>query len=424
MNIFKKKVEKKNSANVYSKNEDRIKMTIEDLPTNAIEFTYEELQRKYQEYPDQGVQQKLVYLSRILTDRATNSDGVTNLAKEASSFFPAISKEMIDKMTDKEKINLENLITDMKNMKKSITNLATKGSIEVRTDDDSFRVSVDDDLLQKIEDERSIKKKQVEQVYEKALVKPKFSFFKKKKLVEDNSIQNQLLKTLESQPSIPQPSTPNAKQIAQDIQKELRITENAKKLKEATERSINVLRKKKEEKPDKPSFKNMEDIYCNNCKHPIKSHQNGCNKCGCLVTIDEIAEAHGIQLYKPKDILQKIEEEYQETLTPETYYAIPEVSDELEIEKIIQKQASQLASMSQPTANKFPSLTGMPESISSMVPPVQKKNNIIHNPEHKVVGDVNCTCDHEKSHHYFNGTKYEFCTNNACLCSEFIPYPT
>lgn len=406
MNFLKKKVK---NESISRQLKQVGLMTIEDLPTNAIAFTYEELQKEYQEYPDQGVQQKLVYLSKILTDRATNSS-TTSLAKEASSLFPAISEEMVDKMTDQEKTSLENLVTDMNNMKKSIVKLATKDNIEVSMDDTPELFEV----RKEVEEERTRKQKELEQAYNKTISKPKFTFFKKKKPVEDNNLQTQLLKTLEYQPSIPQPSIPNARQIAQDIQKELRIQENAKKLKEATERSVNILRKKKEEKPDKPTFKNMEDIYCNNCKHPIKNHQNGCSKCGCLVTIDEIAEAHGIQLYKPKVVLEKIEEEYElPIIQTETSYT----DEDIEINKIIQKQASQLASMAPPAEKQsFPSLAVMPERI--------QKKNIIHNPEHKVVGDINCICDHEKSHHYFNGTKYEFCTNNACLCSEFKPYPT
>lgn len=371
MNLFKKKVKKEN-VNYTSKQVGKMTlktMTVEDMPTNAIEFTYEELMKKYQEYPDEGIQQKLVYLSKILTDRSFNIEE-PSLTKEACKFFPTFTESMIDKMSENEKKNLQTLINSMKNMNQSITKLASK-----------------DEVREEIQKE----------VYEQAVQKPKFSLFKKKKILQgayDNTIPAPSLER--STPLTTQLTTPLIpKQFTMDIQKELRIKETANKLREATEKAGYIFRKKGEEK-DKPSFKNMEDVYCSNCKHAIKSHQNGCNKCGCLVSIEEIAEAHGIQLYKPKEVLQRVEEDHPVTVIQNT-----EPDEEVAIEKIIQKQASQLA---------------------SMVTTVQK-NNVIHNPVHQVVGDINCTCDHEKSHHYFNGSRYEFCTNNACMCSEFKPYP-
>lgn len=158
------------------------------------------------------------------------------------------------------------------------------------------------------------------------------------------------------------------------------------------------------------------ELICTDCGHYLKSHQkggvsSGCIKCGCLVTIEEIAQKHGekLKVHGEEPSARIIEEpKPQEFIIPSN--VVPPLEQEVqqepqqvpkeipkEIPEPIIKQAKQIESMVKKDVPK-----GFPDTPKD-------ENQYIEE-------DEKCICDHVKSKHY----EGKFCF--SCDCSSFIPY--
>lgn len=405
--MFKKKIKIKQSKQSEVL-QSRVK--IEDLPTNVVQFAYEELMKVYNEEIDNEIkselQMKLVVLSKILTDRSLKYGDDGN--SKVKLFFIKrrdITEETWDKLTIEEKNHASNIMQSIVKMEKEVAQFSKEDNIE-------------DDLTPSfIQKENNDKEK-----------KSFGSFFKKKKLVADKPI-NEIRKEPDSS-VISLLKHGIKKEIIKEITKEERIKARAKVIEDAT---ISRYRNKNEEKDteEKINLKTFENVYCHQCKHSLKAHQSkgvsgGC-RCGCLETIEDIAKEHGLFLRNPVEVLQIIAEENEQTPPP---LEIAEPLDDEPINKVIEKQAKAVESMFK-NAKPKPEQEQIESSTQKILEQmeVEQDSRSISPPKieqqrpHKVVGDVCSNCDHLPNLH-FDNPENSFCTVIGCTCETFRSYPT
>lgn len=370
MNFFKKtknKTEKtehgiRRSAMSIS-NPSLVTIDINELPNEALEITYRNFQEMYEKNQDQIIQQKLVLLSKIMTDRAyAGSNGEEK--DEVKEYFinrGKITEEQWSKLTKADKDKLTNFKQEMDKMNIIMTEITKP----VDHTDHNISVTIEDKLTPKIETE-------TERPEERKNIG---SFFKKKISLEPTEIDSASIYP-------PTPATQEQKHRA-------KIMEAATIKK--TEQKLKAMFSKNETKINFP------DIFCLDCSHPIKDHQSkgistGC-KCGCLNSIEIIAERHGIQLYKPTEVLEKIQAEQLEP----------------EIKEIVLTQAKKLETM----IKKEP--TKLSPSLSTLSP--TSPNPFTFDSS---ISDMCSNCDHIPGQHFENKG---FCTVIGCTCENFRSYP-
>ncbi len=361
MGLFSKKTKEATGKSI-----EVLRLNLDDFPEEALKLTYMDMMERYTDKPSSRLQKIMVHISKELNKRAN-----TNI--DEAQVEITVSKE------EPKKTNLEQLtekrIEQMVERKPKKQSIFTKPISQVIKKKEPQRES-----LNLNEDEQ----RRVAQLKAKKKKKSFGSFFKKKvpvfipsKVTIAEEIQNH----------------PNIQQEANKIRKlEEQLDSYEKEYgsvdKPAPVQEVQIEKPKKKlfsfslpESPKKFSLKlparkgyNLKgvELICE-CGHYLKAHQKGgestgCNKCGCLRTIEQIAERQGVNL-KRKDKSQKDE-------------------------PAIEKQAKQLQSMTEtkPVVNK-------PQPITQE----QKEQS--------------CTCEHKRSEHY----EGKFCY--TCNCSKFTPYP-
>jgi len=386
MNFFTKKVKTQESTGKITPS---ISIDIHELPSEALEITYRSLMEKYETNPSGTIQQKLVLLSKIMTDRAydhSNGEVKDYFIKKGLTTeekWKSLNKEQKDKLGEM-KQHMEELNTAIKNLSEPEPETI---KIEISTPDGTFTTTASTQRQEK----------QQEMPQEKPKKKKKFGgFFKKKIKVIEKSEQN----TQESMMDVLKDKT---KLKAKPITPEQK--ERAKKMEIATENKLKKMFQKK--KGDDKQKLHLPDVFCPDCSHPLKEHQTkgvstGC-KCGCLNSIEHIAERHGVQLFKPKEVLEKIEQEYQEEL-------VEDLEVEPEVKEIIVNQAKKLESMVKNEESQTPIL----ESIPQINPETEPRQST------RATYSVCANCDHIPKLHFDN---QGFCTVIGCTCDNFRKYP-
>ncbi len=193
-------------------------------------------------------------------------------------------------------------------------------------------------------------------------------------------------KMIEAPIQVPAPNLSSSKLITEDQKERAEIMEQATVRKDKTDKLKSIFNKTKKEKM------NLPDIFCPDCSHSIKAHQKkgvstGC-KCGCLQTLETIAEKHGVQLYSPKVVLDNVLE--QESIT-----------NQEKVEENIQAQKLDTMMVKNETQN---------------VKEVPKPNVVSTKPKTLCVN-----CDHVARTHF---EEKAFCTVVGCTCDEYRAYPT
>lgn len=435
MNFLKKKKKQKEEEPINHQKPIVAILDMDELPDEALEITYNHLQKRYSENQNSEIQQKLVLLSQVMTERAV--DGGNGHVKEFFMNKGVITEQKWSLLSNEEKQSMAVMKDKMEKLDEALDELtkpqAEKIEISLETKSDHLpskeeieSVHNQAEELRKAEIEKQVKERVEFEVQEemkrKEIVlldnvevkdpltiqtkpnlcenkdckkygmwhpnenceeKPKKkgfgSLFKKKipKMIEvPTQLVPDITKDQKVPPSLSTQLVPN--QITQDQKERAKIMEHATKSK------FSFLNKPKKEKI------NLPDIICPDCSHSIKTHQKkgvstGC-KCGCLQTIETIAEKHGVQLFSPKEVLNNVLE--QEGIT----------SHEKVEENI---QAQKLETMV--IQNKTQNVKEVP------------KPNVVTKPKTLCVN-----CDHvARTHFEENG----FCTVVGCTCEQYRAYP-
>lgn len=434
-----------------------LRLSIGELPTAALELTYNEFMKDYESNPKEEIQQKLILISKILNDRAYQQ-GNGKLKNRLQEKFPDITDEQFKTMSKDEKEQLEKSLDaydKLSNIAKKISQpqptepetiefemkVETPTTIKepsehvsIASEEEEFeppkprvikkkkkgflskliKVPKEEPSIEELNEAQAkanqiiveenkkieIEKSKIE-IEKSKPTKPRFAFLKKKKLkkaplsVVADQVSKATAETIQERPVTPE-------------QKERAKTMQAATVKKLLQNPI--FKKKVDTGEPKLDLKKLDEVYCNICKHSIKQHQkggksSGCNKCGCLSTIEEIAEQKGVALYAPRVVLDKIEQEnlnveelMKQTQPKQEPKPTKEELDKKEEGDYIKKQAAKIASMSK-----------TPQQ------PPQKAA-----PEPKKIETYQCTCDHQLKDHFNN---VEFCTVVGCQCKEFREYP-
>lgn len=144
-----------------------------------------------------------------------------------------------------------------------------------------------------------------------------------------------------------------------------------------------------------PTYNN--ELICTICGHYLKNHHkggenSGCNKCGCLKTIQEITKQHDEPVQQSAKVIEsnnedQFAEEESKILKGTGIVSVKDLPPEMI------KQAKQL------------------ETLKTPQPKVVTQTN-----NQQQMTDEKCTCDHAKEKHYEN----KFCFD--CNCSRYTPY--
>lgn len=408
MELFKKKTPKKITT---PKTSMKISDFYNELSSVALQAEYNQLQDDFKQNPSEKTAKILQMISKILNDRAYEQ-GNGKLMKEALSMLPSLTKEKFESMSKEEKENLQRLIDKKKDLDMAIRNLnepEPEVEITLELNEDPNENEVINTEKEKI---TLINEVEVETPKPK---KPGF-FKKKKRIIRENEVQRKPeYKTHE--PFTPEEQIEySQKQKKQslfskpigDVFKKKQVTpeqkQRALQMQKATEAKEgaslkNLFNSKKKEKIKLP------DVICPDCTHPLKSHQSkgestGC-KCGCLLTVEDIAKKQGIQLHRPEEVLTRIKEESEQVTNPEI--TEPNTKEiEPEFKEVIQQQAKQLTTMKK---NTVPSQQVSPEIKTE---PPRKAKSLCAN------------CDHVPKSHFDD---VGFCTVIGCTCENYRAYP-
>ncbi len=412
MNFFKK-----NKSKETSKTRTRLSLGYSDFPNEALEITYKHLMENYTANPNEQTGRKLQDISKILNDRAYKQ-GNGKLYQEINEITP-LSQEKFNRMTTPEKENLKRIVNQKKESDEAIKKLS-EPQPDLDGELDNYeneygsvdRPSPQNEVIHqtnydKKQDEEVVLINKIELKQKKKMKIPGMNFFKKQKLVK-------LPKELDGDFVMkPKKEIGNAKTYSEEelqqalLQKEAQASVNLDhdpnmqtmsdppKPKEQKHSIFNKPLFQKKEKTNleglqeqrlkglfskKPKLK-LPDLICPDCMHSIKAHttkgeSSGC-KCGCLNTVETIAEKHNVTLEQPKQ------------QTPKESH-----------DDVIIKQAQKMASMkSEPKPIKPP---------EPLVEPSTKTRSLCAN------------CDHIPKAH-FDGNK--FCTVIGCTCETYRAYP-
>ena len=169
------------------------------------------------------------------------------------------------------------------------------------------------------------------------------------------------------------------------------------------------------------------ELYCLSCKHTIHAHakngeSNGCNKCGCLRTITEIAKENKVPLITRKQYQQMSSDSKEPNFITKNFLPKKELrideTQEIAVDSAIIKQAKALQSM---ITTKKPKT-----KIETRADQLQKntqsklKEESQREKDLKEVSDDTCTCSHKMNEHFESGG---FCTTLDCPCDSFREYP-
>lgn len=398
MNFFKKKVNsQETSLEKQRKKNGKFSLSVDDLPKNALDLAYVDLMTEYnieQDYDKKALlQKKLVTLSDIINDKSYTSIGNKNV-RDYFINKGQLTEEKWGVMSEQERHELVEIYKKLQDIN---ANLVTK---ELKFD-----------LEPKVEQEQA--KQETKKEKTKKEKKSFSSFFKKK--VPSTSVKSSVKEIIEDE-------------VASLKQK--KIKDRAKELEEATIKhdrlklKIPQFGKKEETKAEsKINFKSLENIYCVQCKHALKNHQskgisNGCS-CGCLETMESIAESHGIQLHKPTKVLEQIlaQEQFDEPTIEQLVEAkaIEPITEEINFDKI-EKQAKQFESMIKTAPARVDFKT---ESSTQIL----QENKPTHPTQVKTHANICANCDHLLNTH-FEDPNNSFCTIVGCTCETFRSYPT
>jgi len=399
MNFLKKKKQKEEPIN-HKKPIIAI-LDMDELPDEALEITYNHLQKKYSEKQNSEIQQKLVLISKIMTDRAV--DGGNGHVKEYFMNKGLMTNEKWSGLSNDQKQSFAVMKDKMEKLDEAVDELVKptpeKIEISIKPKDylppqeeiDSIHTQAEE--LRQAEIEKQVKERVEYEVQEElkrknivlmdnievkdplTIEKPKKglgSLFKKKipKMIETPPFTNQEKELFDIQ-----------KQVTPDQKERAKIMEDATNKKS----KLSFLNKPKKEKI------NLPDVICPDCNHSIKTHQKkgvstGC-KCGCLQTIETIAEKHGVQLYSPKEVLNNVLEE--------------SITNQEKVDENIQAQKLETMMIKNKTQN---------------VKEVPKPNVVSNKPKTLCVN-----CDHVARTHF---EEKSFCTVVGCTCDEYRAYPT
>lgn len=392
MNFLKKKKQKEEPIN-HQKPIVAI-LDMDELPDEALEITYNHLQKKYSENQNSETQQKLVLLSQVMTDRAV--DGGNGHVKEYFMEKGIMTTEKWNKLSNDEKQSLAVMKDKMEKMNEALDELTkpTPEKIEI-----SIKAKIDKDFLPQDQTEKLREAEIEKKVKERVEFEVKEELKRKNIVLMDNIevkdpltiekekpkkkgfgslFKKKIPKMIEVPIEVPTPNL-SVRQVTEDQKERAKIMEDAtiKKSK------LSFLNKPKKEKI------NLPDVFCPDCNHSIKTHQKkgvstGC-KCGCLQTIETIAEKHGVQLYSPKEVLNNVLVE-QEIITKQE-----------KVEENIQAQ-------------KLETMKNQTQNVKDVPKP-----NVANKPKTLCVN-----CDHvARTHFEENG----FCTVVGCTCEEYRAYP-
>lgn len=413
MNFFKK-----NKSKETTKTRTRLSLGYSDFPNEALEITYKHLMENYTANPNEQTGRKLQDISKILNDRAYKQ-GNGKLYQEINEIIP-LSQEKFNRMTTPEKENLKRIVQQKKESDESIKKLSEpQPDLDGELDNyENEYGSVDRPSPNEVIHQTNYNKKQDEEVVlinevevkqtpKKKMKIPGMNFFKKKKLIHlpkeldgdfvmkpktevgnaktysEKEVQQLLLKK-EAQASVKLDQDPNMQTITEPPKTEPPKTESVlKSLFQKKEKTIYEGLEQPKLKGifnKKPKLK-LPNLICPDCMHSIKAHttkgeSSGC-KCGCLNTVETIAERHNVTLEIPK--------------------RPPETQDE-----IILKQAEKMASM-----KSLPKPIQLPTEIARIEPSTKQRS-------------LCANCDHIPKAH-FDGTK--FCTVIGCTCEDYRAYP-
>jgi len=391
MNFLKKKKQKDEPIN-HKKPIIAI-LDMDELPDEALEITYNHLQKKYSEKQNSEIQQKLVLISKIMTDRAV--DGGNGHVKEYFMSKGLMTNEKWSGLSNDQKQSFAVMKDKMEKLDEAVDELTkpTPEKIEISIKRKDYLPPQEEiesihnqaEELRQAEIEKKVKERVEYEVQEE---------MKRKNIVLMDNIEVKDPLTIEKEKpkkkgfgslfkkkipkmiEVPTP-TPPTEQVTPDQKERAKIMEHATKSK------LNFLNKPKKQKL------NLPDVFCPDCNHSIKAHQRkgvstGC-KCGCLQTIETIAEKHGVQLYSPKEVLNNVLE--QESITKQE-----------NVEEVI--QAEKLQSMM--IKNKTQDVKDVPK------------------PNPKIPRTICVNCDHVARTHF---EEKAFCTVVGCTCDEYRAYP-
>lgn len=442
--------------------EQSIKMGIEELPTKALEITYQAFMNDYEDEPRAEIQQKLLLISKILNDRAndkTYQEGNGKLKSKLRAKFPQITDEQFNKMSKEEKIQLEKSLAEYDKLEKLAQKITKQEpetiefEMKVETPVTIKQDTSKNDTHISVEKPKSVQDS-IQETLEKQVIKPKkkpiFAFLKKKKVVKQIKIPvtDELVQTIDK---IKQ-EQPEIFEEKEDKEVTTEQKNRAKLMEVATVKKLLFKKDKHDSKP-KLDFKKLDEVYCMACKHSIKQHQvggisSGCKKCGCLTTIEDIAAQKGIKLYEPSVVLDKIEQENKnvEELIKQTGQKEDVVTAEEqkanEETEYIKKQSEKMAAMQlkKPEPKKEPTIeelnkaqqkaneiiveenkrTKEPDSYDATKKYLEEQEEQEPKTSKELKEGLQCICDHKLEEHFNN---VEFCTTVGCNCKEFKEYP-
>ncbi len=382
MNFFKK-----NKAKETSKTRTRLSLGYSDFPNEALEITYKHLMENYNANPNEQTGRKLQDISKILNDRAYKQ-GNGKLYQEINEIIP-LSQEKFNRMTTPEKENLKRIVKQKQESDESIKKLSEPqpdldgeldnyeneyGSVDRPSPPQNEVIHQTNYDKNQDEEVVLINEVEVKQTPQQKKMKiPGMNFFKKKKMKKLIHLPppqpEPQPQTPQTQPE-PQPQTPQTPPQPQQTQPE---PPKEKTIYEGLEQpKLKGLFNKK------PKLK-LPNLICPDCMHSIKAHttkgeSSGC-KCGCLNTVETIAEKHNVTLEQEQP---------------------KESHDDL-----VLKQAQTLASMK-----------GEPKPIQPPPEPLEEPSTKTRS--------LCANCDHIPKAH-FDGNK--FCTVIGCTCETYRAYP-
>ncbi len=209
--------------------------------------------------------------------------------------------------------------------------------------------------------------------------------------------------------------------------------------KDSIQSGYDYLQYNKKNQPNKKDLLKYElhgmELYCLLCKHTIQEHShggasNGCNTCGCLKTIEDIAKENKIPLISKSDyqtmksqnkksIASKFKPklfEPKEELQPIINELIHE--DEQYDQQTILKQAEALASLA--TKPKIPSKVEQRAEILQKNTQRKLREESKKSERIGTIPDDACTCGHISKDHFED---FGFCITMDCPCDKFREYP-
>ncbi len=403
MDLFKKKIKKikgkewKIDKNTFTETPN---LDLSEIPREAMDLIYEHKMAEYEKcnknrdgYMNSEradtLQKQLAVMSKYMRDDSMKSiidyfEDKGFSKEKLKQADPETLRRMKQKMEDLDRAveNLYekepkeeniNITINMENTKKTVDKIKERTEKDIEEEIEQIQEDIDiaekdfdvitspddskenEEYIESLAKEKSVQEKVLEELQKgKTKTKPKakkkgFGLFKKKKLIK-------------KKPPLPEPEDkPTHSTIKTDklFQKEIK-TPDLKK----------IFKKKEKE----------QDVFCPECKHLMKNHKSGCDKCGCLLDIDDIKQEIQEKENKVEEIIKETKE-----------------IEEVEEPVLIKKQLKQIQSMQ-----------------VKKTPEVQKPKKVKLNPNKE------CTCEHfRKDHFEMTG----FCSVKDCYCDEFRKYP-